>query len=176
MTNEQFDACMRQIQAGDKVGLKMIYEEYKAYIFAVMRSVCPGQEDAEDLAVDFFVRLWQQAGSYRPGSGHKTWMTKIARNMAIDHVRRSGREVLTEEVRQTEDGELTSPSAEDEALETMTFKEAIGTLSPVKQQIMVMKIAGQMTFEEISQILGIPLGTVTWHYQDSLKRLRRVAL
>ena len=176
MTNEQFDACMRQIQAGDKGGLKMIYEEYKAYIFAVMRSVCGRQEDAEDLTVDFFVRLWQQAKGYRPGGGHKTWMTKVARNMAVDHVRRSGREVLTEEVRQTEDGELTSPSAEDEALETMTFKEVIGTLSPVKQQIMVMKIAGQMTFEEISQITGIPLGTVTWHYQDSLKRLRRVAL
>ncbi len=176
MTNEQFDACMRQIQSGDKQGLKLIYEDYKAYIFAVMRSVCGRQEDAEDLTVDFFVRIWQQAGSYRPGSGHRTWMTKIARNMAVDFVRKSGREFLSEEVRETDEGDVTSPSAEEEALEKMTFKEAIATLSAQKQQIMVMKIAGQMTFEEIAQILGIPIGTVTWHYQDSLKRLRRVAI
>lgn len=176
MTNEQFDACMRQIQSGDKQGLKLIYEDYKAYIFAVMRSVAGRQEDAEDLTVDFFVRLWQQADSYRPGSGHKTWMTTIARNMAVDLVRRSGREIPADDVRETEDDSLTSPSAEDEVLAPMNFREAIASLSAQKQQIMVMKIVGQMTFEEISRILGIPIGTVTWHYQDSLKRLRRVAL
>ncbi len=175
MTNELFDACMRQIQSGDKQGLKTIYEDYKAYIFAVMRSVAGRQEDAEDLTVDFFVRLWQQAGSYKPGNGHKTWMTRIARNMAIDFVRKSGREIPSEEVRETEDGDLTSPSAEEEALAPMNFKEAIASLSAQKQQIMVMKIAGQMTFEEIAKLMGLPLGTVTWHYQDSLKRLRRVA-
>ena len=103
-------------------------------------------------------------------------MTKIARNMAVDFVRKSGREFLSEEVRETDEGDVTSPSAEEEALEKMTFKEAIATLSAQKQQIMVMKIAGQMTFEEIAQILGIPIGTVTWHYQVSLKRLRRVAI
>ena len=101
MNNREFDRCMRRIQKGDKAGLKEIYEAYISYIYAVILGVVKNKENAEDLTADFFIKLWNMADQYKAGSGHKTWMTVIARNMAIDFMRKAGREQLTEEVPET---------------------------------------------------------------------------
>lgn len=90
---------MRRMQKGDKTGLKEIYEAYISYIYAVIRGVVKNKENAEDLTAEFFIKLWNMADQYKAGSGHKTWMTVIARNMAIDFMRKAGREQPTEEVR-----------------------------------------------------------------------------
>ena len=98
MNNREFDRCMRRMQKGDKTGLKEIYEAYISYIYAVIRGIVKNKENAEDLTAEFFIKLWNMADQYKAGSGHKTWMTVIARNMAIDFMRKAGREQLTEEV------------------------------------------------------------------------------
>ena len=98
MNNREFDRCMRRMQKGDKTGLKEIYEAYISYIYAVIMGVVKNKENAEDLTAEFFIKLWNMADQYKVGSGHKTWMTVIARNMAIDFMRKAGREQLTEEM------------------------------------------------------------------------------
>ena len=151
MNNREFDRCMRRMQKGDKTGLKEIYEAYISYIYAVIRGVVKNKENAEDLTAEFFIKLWNMADQYKAGSGHKTWMTVIARNMAID-------------------------SMENEVVGRMNFRETVEKLPETERQIMTMKLAGQMTFKEIAEVLGIPMGTVTWKYQNSLEKLRRVGV
>ena len=164
MNNWEFDRCMCRIQKGDKTGLKEIYEAYISYIYAVIRGVVKNKENAEDLTAEFFIKLWNMADQYKAGSGHKTWMTVIARNMAIDFMRKAGREQLTEEV------------PEVSAADTAVGIETVEKLPETERQIMTMKLAGQMTFKEIAEVLGIPMGTVTWKYQNSLEKLRRVGV
>ena len=67
-------------------------------------------------------------------------------------------------------------SAEDEVLSQMSFREAVDSLPEQARSIVTMKVLGGMTFREIAQVLQIPMGTVTWRYQDSMKRLRRAAV
>lgn len=177
MNNREFDRCMRRIQKGDKSGLKEIYEAYISYIYAVILGVVKNKENAEDLTAEFFIKLWNMADQYKAGSGHKTWMTVIARNMSIDFLRKAGREQLTDEVQEVSDaipGE--HPSMENEVVGRMNFRETIEQLPDTEQQILTMKLAGQMTFKEIAKVLGIPMGTVTWKYQNSLEKLRRVGV
>ena len=175
MNNREFDRCMRRMQKGDKTGLKEIYEAYISYIYAVIRGVVKNKENAEDLTAEFFIKLWNMADQYKAGSGHKTWMTVIARNMAIDFMRKAGREQLTEEVPEASAADAASGTAgsmENEVVGRMNFRETAET----ERQIMTMKLAGQMTFKEIAEVLGIPMGTVTWKYQNSLEKLRRVGV
>ena len=89
MNNREFDRCMRRMQKGDKTGLKEIYEAYISYIYAVIRGVVKNKENAEDLTAEFFIKLWNMADQYKAGSGHKTWMTVIARNGNIKTVWKS---------------------------------------------------------------------------------------
>lgn len=173
--NHVFDRCMRRIQKGDKTGLKEIYEAYISYIYAIIWGIVRNKENAEDLTAEFFIRLWNTADGYRPGSGHKTWLTVIARNMAIDFMRKSGREQLTEEVKEEMNASEQS-MMENQIVGRMSFKETVAKLQETEQQIVTMKIAGQMTFREIAEILDMPMGTVTWKYQNSIEKLRRAGV
>ena len=171
MNNREFDRCMRRMQKGDKTGLKEIYEAYISYIYAVIRGVVKNKENAEDLTAEFFIKLWNMADQYKAGSGHKTWMTVIAR--------KAGREQLTEEVPEASAADTAAgiaDSMENEVVGRMNFRETVEKLPETERQIMTMKLAGQMTFKEIAEVLGIPMGTVTWKYQNSLEKLRRVGV
>ena len=179
MNNREFDRCMRRMQKGDKTGLKEIYEAYISYIYAVIRGVVKNKENAEDLTAEFFIKLWNMADQYKAGSGHKTWMTVIARNMAIDFMRKAGREQLTEEVPEASAADTAAgiaDSMENEVVGRMNFRETVEKLPETERQIMTMKLAGQMRFKEIADVVGIAMGTVTWKEQNSLEKLRRVGV
>lgn len=62
---------------------------------------------------------------------------------------------------------------EEKVIGQISFKETVGLLPDTEQQILLMKFVGQMTFNEIAEILGIPMGTVTWKYRKSLEKLKR---
>ena len=61
MTTPEFHRCITQMQQGDRDGLKRVYEEYSQLVYAAVRPLLPTPEDAEDVTVDFFIRLWEKA-------------------------------------------------------------------------------------------------------------------
>ena len=104
-------------------------------------------------------------------------MATIARNMAIDHMRKRKREVLESFTKEDDDTPVIEPVSEDdteaEVIGSVGIKEAISMLDPKQQLIINLKVLSDMTFAEISETLGIPMGTVTWRYREAIKKLRR---
>ena len=98
MEDREFDLCMSRLKEGDKEALHEIYTALGSYIFHFVLGILKSKEDAEDITSEFFIRLWRNADKYKPGNGYKTYITTIARNMAIDHLRSKGRESLIEDV------------------------------------------------------------------------------
>lgn len=163
-----FEACIRQIQKGEKEGLKQIYQAYVGLIYSVVYDMTGQREDAQDITSDFFIRLWERADTYRFGGKHKAWLITIARNMTIDFMRKHKRELPVEEVPEGE--------GEDVSLEVvgnLSFREAMEQLKPGEREVMDLKILGDFTFQEISRVLKKPMGTVTWLYRQGLNKLRR---
>ena len=190
MTDQAFDACVQKMCAGQQEGLREIYEAYLPYIYSIILSVLGSKEDAEDVTSEFFIRLWNTAEKYRPGSGHKTYITTIARNMAIDFLRKRKREMpsdlsggseMTENAAYQDRGddaggggyEPADAGFADDLVESMTLREALQTLDEKEREIVNLKIMSEFTFKEIAQILQMPMGTVTWKYQAAIKKLRR---
>ena len=184
MTNQEFELCINRILKGDKDGLKDIYEAYLAYIFRIVYEILKNRENAEDITSDFFIKLWEKASSYRPGSGHKAFLTVMARNMAIDFLRKHKNEELTamlHELGTEPDEEYKAPygvdpedkPTENEVIAEMTLQAALDSLGEAERQVVSMKILGDLTFKEITEILGCPMGTITWRYQNAIKKLRR---
>ena len=184
VTEERFAECMRAIADGDRDALKEIYEEYLPYLYTIVLGVVQQRETAEDVTSDVFIRIWNSAAKFQPGSGHKGWLATIARNMAIDELRKHKREVLMgggggdEEndsggIEDFSEQETPSEGVEDEVVEQLSIMEALDRLKPEEREIVDMKVLSEMTFKEISEILQIPMGTVTWRYQAAIKKLRR---
>ncbi len=71
MNDQRFQQSMRRICENDKEGLREVYEDYCPMIYSVVLDILKSREDAEDITSDFFIRLWDIAGSYKAGSGHR---------------------------------------------------------------------------------------------------------
>lgn len=171
MEEREFEACIRRIRAGDKNGLKEIYEAYVGLVYSVIYDMTRQKEDAQDVTSEFFIRLWERADSYRPGGGHRGWMLTIARNLAVDFLRKRNREYLVEETEPVqEDGK--AQDFADAVVGNLNMQEAIAKLKASEQEVLDMKVMGQMTFREISDVLQKPMGTVTWLYRQGIAKLR----
>lgn len=173
MEEKQFDACMERMKSGDKGALHEIYETYLGYIYSIVFQTVSNREDAEDVTSEFFMKLWRLADTYQGGNGHRTWMATIARNMAVDLIRKTKREILTEDFADTKIETVSDACVEQEVLSDMTLRQVLDTLKPSEREVVHLKIMGELTFQEIADILKIPLGTVTWRYQSAIKKLRR---
>ena len=95
--------------------------------------------------------------------------------MTIDYIRKHKRELPTDDI--YEDVTLTSvPSEtpEETYLTKQSFKELIHKLKSKEQEIIIIKIVGELTFKEIADILKEPMGTITWRYQNAISKLRRL--
>ena len=171
MTEEQFNLAMERIRQKDKSALREVYEAYISFIYHTVLNIVNQKEAAEDITSEFFIKLWEKADSYKPGNGHKGYLATIARNMAIDYLRKYSKEVYIE-TEEEGDGP-NEDNTENQVIEKLAVDEALSRLKPVYRQILTMKVLSDMTFKEISEVLNIPMGTVTWNYQDALKQLRR---
>ena len=194
MEDRVFDRCMERIKQGDKEALKEIYVAYAGFLFHFLLGILRNRENAEDVTSEFFIKLWDIADKYVPGTGHRAWLSRIARNMAVDFLRSHKKEIpddageqgfeamaasdeaLNERGR-TGGGTISESDNRDataeEAVANLTVKEALDRLKPAEREIVHLKIIGDMTFEEISNILETPMGTVTWRYREAMKKLRR---
>ena len=164
----------------EKEALREIYEEYSGFIYHVILDMVGSREAAEDITSEFFIRLWEKAGQYKPGRGHRGYLATIARNMATDHLRKYKREEL--EAGQNEQDEAPDaislaasgePSPEESVVSELSVEQALDRLKPVYRQIVTMKVLGEMTFAEIAETMSMPMGTVTWNYREAIKQLRR---
>lgn len=185
MSEQQFEQAVARMVQGDKTGLREIYEAYIGYIYRIIYEVLQNKENAEDVTSDFFIRLWDKAEQFKPGSGHKGYLAAMARNMAIDYIRKHRKEELTamlqdieaesceEETSKNKYYKETDSEVEKNVIQDITIKEALETLKPSERQVVSLKVLGEMTFKEIAQAMGIPMGTVTWKYQNAIKKLRR---
>lgn len=179
MSDSQFEISINRIKAGDKNGLKEIYDAYVTFVYAVILNILKNKEDAEDVTSEFFIKLWSIADQYQMGGRHKAYLARIAHNMAIDYLRRNKREQPTEEIVEVLDQQTAASvhsshqsTPEDEVISEMTNQELLAKLKPPEQEVLNMKIMGEMTFQEIAQILNIPMGTVTWRYRTAIQKLR----
>lgn len=191
-----FEDCIRQIQKGEKEGLKQIYQAYVGLIYSVIYDMTGNREDAQDITSEFFIRLWDKADTYRFGGKHKAWLLTIARNMTIDFLRKQRKELPMEELSvamHPRKGSVTLFLGEgesfkageqlgtdqrngdfaDEVVGNLSMREAMKLLKPAEQEVLDLKILGGFTFQEIAEGLKKPIGTVSWLYRQGIHKLRK---
>ncbi len=186
MNEQQFENAVARMVQGDKTGLKEIYLNYAGYIYRIIYEVLQNKENAEDVTSEFFIRMWDKAEQFKPGNGHKGYLAVIARNMAVDFLRKHKKEELSallqdlgQEGEEDNKGSIIklaedkTNQVEEQVIGSMTISQALELLKPSERQIISLKVLGEMTFKEIAAAMEIPMGTVTWKYQNAIKKLRR---
>ena len=102
------------------------------------------------------------------------WLITIARNLAIDYLRKRKKESLTAEIPDyLQAGES---SCEERLCQKLGLEQALMTLKEEERQIVNLKIMGELTFREIASVLKKPQGTVAWYYRTAIRKLKEVQL
>lgn len=153
-----------------------LYDRYSRLVFSLTSYIVGDMHAAEEITQDTFTRVWLQAGSYRSDQAKvKTWLVTIARNRAIDELRRRKARptpILLEELWHISEYNLEDKV--DGRAQSVRVRSALAELPREQQQVMVMSYFGGYSQSEISDELSLPLGTVKTRMRLAMQKLRNL--
>ncbi len=163
---------------GDSEAFGVLVERYQRRVANVALSVVHNQDDAIELAQETFVRAYENLSKFESRSSFSTWLYRIAANLAIDFWRREGRHVvLRGEDAENEIRRL--PSDTGDSFKTASRKElsarltaALEELTPEHRTVILLREVEGLSYDEISEALNCPRGTVMSRLHYARNRLR----
>lgn len=169
-------SLVARLSAGEREAMQLLYHEFSPVVHGISRRILEDPEDAYEVVQDTFVRVWRRADAYDPGRGEVvSWIALIARNLAIDRVRKGARrqrlQVALEREASPNQESQSAPSDDWERAETVT--QYLRHLSTSQRQILELAFFSGYTHSQISTNLRIPLGTVKTHLRRGLTKLRQ---
>ena len=179
---------VRLAQAGDVEAFGELVERNRRAVFRAALACVRSPAEADDVAQEAFITAYRKLGTFRGDSQFRTWLLSIAWRKAIDR-RKSltrwlhltaaapsgdyGEEAFDkmERVAST-DARSQEESVVDEELQRNVTR-LIGTLPAKLRDALLLAGTGEHTYEQISRMLGAPLGTVKWRVAEARRVLKR---
>lgn len=153
-----------QIQSGDREAFAYVYQELKQPVYTICYRITQSKETAEDITHDVFVKLFRSPPDTSV-KNMRAWIFQMARNLSIDALRKQSRMATQDEPIDTEDPYLPIHLRMD--LET-----ALGKLSCDEREILALHLNADLSFKEISSIVGLSLPATYRKYRKALKQLQ----
>lgn len=155
-------------QQGDMAAFTELVNLYKQRIFAYSYRMVGNTQDAEDVAQETFLRVYRHLASYDPQRRFSTWVYAIANNLCIDQLRRRHPTISLDQPLNDEGDLFFEPAATDgnpeyevEQMELHQMVElAIASLPESYRSVIVLRHLQNLSYEEISRVLDLPLNTV----------------
>ncbi len=171
---------LERAKKGDREAFGILVKRYERRVIGVALAVVHNQDDALELAQETFVRAFENLRSFESRSSFSTWLYRIAANLAIDFWRREGRySVLRGDDAENEMRRL--PSGRGDSFTAATRSElgerlsnALEQLTPEHRAVILLREVEGLSYDEISEVLNCPRGTVMSRLHYARSRLRAI--
>ncbi|MFQ5906095.1 MAG: RNA polymerase sigma factor [bacterium] len=156
-------ALIRSALEGSQAAYARLMSLHKLRVYNLILTMVGNQEDAADLTQETFIKAFRSLGGFNPGSSFRSWITTIASNTCIDFFRKARPETVS-----AEEVEIAEPSAGpgEEFIRKrrrIRIEEAIQALPENLRAAIILRHKEDLSYQEIAEILGVPMGTVkTW--------------
>ncbi len=182
-TDQEVVALAKQ---GSELAFRELIRRYERPVFSLIFRMVRNRELAEDLSQETFIKVLNAVHTYRPEFKFSSWVFKIANNAAIDHLRKRELDTLSlegsphaetpEMIQATalqlgDRGETQLEEVENREL-GRSIEAAIDKLRPEYRSCILLRHVEGRTYEEIAEILGLPLGTVKTYIHRARNELR----
>jgi len=160
-------------RAGDRAAFGQLVARYQRLLLSVAYHTGADADLAEDVAQDAFLRAWQGLDGFKMAQDNsfRAWICRIASNRTVDLLRRE------RPAADLTDVQLSGSVRPDEAFErlevSLRVRQALLRLPENSRQALVLREYGQLSYREISQTLGVPIGTVMSRLNYARSWLRR---
>jgi len=164
-------ALVEKALNGDQLAYGNLMEMYRESIYFMMLKMVRTEDDAEDLTIEAFGKAFNRLHQYSPSYAFSTWLFKIASNNAIDFIRKKRIKVTSMDSAFTnDDGENVkidvrsdekNPAEETMHLEKVeVMRDIVKKLKPRYRDLIEKRYFQELSYEEIANDMGLPLGTV----------------
>src|SRR6266566_301278 len=183
-------ALVRRAQAGDRDALSTLVQSQQTYVYSIAMSLMRNPADAADMTQEAFVRLLRSLGTYRAETKFTTWLYRLVTNICLDGLRRRGRSVDSlDEPTSTQAGDdaqtagerladtdrWTQPEEEIQLRESANeVRAALDDLPPAQRVALTLHYFQDQRYEDIAEVMGLPLNTVKSHIRRVKERLALV--
>ena len=179
-----------EAKRGSEEAFRELVERFHRPVYGLLVRMVRHPELAEDLAQETFLKAWKALGRFDTERKFSSWIFKIAHNTALDELRRGGLETVSLDAPVIAGGdppELPADlAAENPLLRTLAresgrvLERAVARLRPAYRGILLLRFVQEMSYDEIAEVLGVPLGTVKIHIfrarAELLKQMRALGL
>jgi RNA polymerase sigma-70 factor (ECF subfamily) len=169
-------SLLQRVARGDQVAFAVLYDRYGASCFGMALKICNNRALAEDVVQEAFLSIWQRAGRFDSERGSvAAYLFAAVHNKAVDAVRHE------ESLRRREEGvaDFATETEGEEVVEAAWLgvrrkevRSAVARLSPVQREALELAYFEGLTYSEVADKLGIPLGTAKTRLRDGMIRLR----
>ncbi len=176
---------VRNARQGDDEAFGMLVEQYQDQIYGYVSRMLHDPEEAEDVAQEVFIRAYQNLAGFREAASFQTWLYRIATNLTIDAARARKRHwadtFSLDEPMETDEGEMrrqlpadrrgTVSQAESSQLQRIVGETIAQLSSKLRTVITLYDIEG-LSYKEIAEVLGCPVGTIKSRLFNARNQLR----
>lgn len=161
---------IRLARGGDQKAFEALLKKYRNLVYHVMMKMVRNPQEAEDLSQEAFIKAFKALASFNEEFAFSTWLMKIATNNCIDYLRKKKLKTYSiDEPIKYKDEQVqmelpaADPSPERQLLNSersVLIEEAIQSLPPRYRHVIVLRHQEEKSYEDIAEILKLPLGTV----------------
>ena len=168
---KDYDLVITATKYDDQQAFSDLMDRYKDSIYFMLLKMVNNKDDAEDLTIEAFGKAFNSLKQYTPNYAFSTWLFKIATNNCIDFLRKKKKKTMSidNSIENKDGDEITielksdarTPEQEtirDQKIELM--RSYVKKLKPRYETLVEMRYFKEMSYEEISNELNLPLGTV----------------
>lgn len=153
--------------------MRRLYERYHDALFGFIRTRSGDSSLSADVVQDAMLEVWRSAGKFQGTSSVKTWVFAIARNKLVDRTRRASRVSYTDEVPDTVDDAPNPEAVLAGVQEAGRVRACLDTLKEAQRAIIRLAFFDGLSYGEISELEGIPKGTVKTRVMHAKQALLR---
>jgi RNA polymerase sigma-70 factor, ECF subfamily len=163
-----------QAAAGSREAFDELVRRYRRPVYNLVRALTGGDDDAEDLVQDVFVRAFRAIPGFRGDSAFKSWLYRIAVNVVHTHLqRRRSRDAVSGWTRDDAVGEVPDgDNLEEAVLRRQAIERALATLPEQLRVLVVLRDVQGLKYDEIAKIVKCPRGTVESRLFRARQQLR----
>ena len=161
------------IAAGDQTAMKQVYELHSGPLFHFVKNWLADPHEASDIVHETMLEVWRKADRFQGRSSFKSWIFSIARNKSIDRNRKSSRMSHADDVPEMMDNDITPIEALELSQDADLLKGCISRLSETHRRMIHLAFYQDLSYKEISEIEGCPIGTVKTRILHAKKLLMR---
>lgn len=158
--------------SGNRGAFAQLVHRHRERVLRTAYGILGSAEEAEDVAQDVFIKVWNSLPTYRAQGSLASWLYRITVNTALDALRRRGEEVPLE------DWQRDVEEPPEEALLRRDLGErvrrALAALPPGARSVLILREYEQLSYKEIAEVLQVPIGTVMsrLHYARKILKER----